>query len=406
MVRNDDVTRASEVACAIVERELAARRYHGRLDDRSPHRRLLLAHEHGDVASRYALVIVAAKRARQINNYHHQLGEGIGLRRRAAAARRVALEELPDDGDGRDRPGQDRLRRYPPVAKARRAAVPARRTLSDRPRPASAAERHDRHNVPVARILLGVTGGIAAYKACELVRLLVKAGHDVLAGHRRVAPSGSSRPRPSARSRASAAGRPVPAPRRADLLVVAPLTANTLARLAHGLADDVLTEAALAHRGPVLVAPAMNTAHVGAPGDPGEPRPLLAARRRASSARTRASSPRARSARGGWRSRRDRRPGRGAARRPRAYGSLAGSTCSSPRAGRASRSTRPLRRQPLVGPDGRRARRRGARARRARDAPRGEPARCRRPPASRSCRRPTAADLSARRSRAPTRTSS
>jgi phosphopantothenoylcysteine decarboxylase/phosphopantothenate--cysteine ligase len=45
---------------------------------------------------------------------------------------------------------------------------------------------------------------------------------------------------------------------RADLLLVAPCTANTLAKLAHGLADNVLTEAALAHRGPVLVAPAMN----------------------------------------------------------------------------------------------------------------------------------------------------
>ncbi len=45
---------------------------------------------------------------------------------------------------------------------------------------------------------------------------------------------------------------------RADILVVAPCTANTLAKLAHGLADNVLTEAALAHRGPVLVAPAMN----------------------------------------------------------------------------------------------------------------------------------------------------
>ena len=41
--------------------------------------------------------------------------------------------------------------------------------------------------------------------------------------------------------------------------MIAPLTANTLAKLAHGLADDVLTEAALAHRGPILVAPAMNT---------------------------------------------------------------------------------------------------------------------------------------------------
>jgi phosphopantothenoylcysteine decarboxylase/phosphopantothenate--cysteine ligase len=52
---------------------------------------------------------------------------------------------------------------------------------------------------------------------------------------------------------------PYPHLQRADLLVIAPLTANTLARLAHGLADDVLTEAALAHAGPVLVAPAMNT---------------------------------------------------------------------------------------------------------------------------------------------------
>src|SRR5207244_6596318 len=45
---------------------------------------------------------------------------------------------------------------------------------------------------------------------------------------------------------------------RADLLLVAPCTANTLAKLAYGLADNVLTEAALAHRGPTLVAPAMN----------------------------------------------------------------------------------------------------------------------------------------------------
>ncbi|MBA3347597.1 MAG: bifunctional phosphopantothenoylcysteine decarboxylase/phosphopantothenate--cysteine ligase CoaBC, partial [Actinobacteria bacterium] len=52
---------------------------------------------------------------------------------------------------------------------------------------------------------------------------------------------------------------PYPHLERADALVVAPLTANTLAKLAHGLADNVLTEAALAHRGPLVVAPAMNT---------------------------------------------------------------------------------------------------------------------------------------------------
>ena len=61
------------------------------------------------VDSRYALVIVAAKRARQINNYHHQLGEGT-FDEFAAAADRVALEELPDDGPRRDRRGQDHVR--------------------------------------------------------------------------------------------------------------------------------------------------------------------------------------------------------------------------------------------------------------------------------------------------------
>ena len=112
---------------------------------------------------------------------------------------------------------------------------------------------------PMARILLGITGGIAAYKACELLRLLVKAGHDVLplptAGADRFVRTETF----FALARKPSSTDPYPHLERADLLVIAPLTANTLARLAHGLADDVLTEAALAHRGPVLVAPAMNT---------------------------------------------------------------------------------------------------------------------------------------------------
>lgn len=111
----------------------------------------------------------------------------------------------------------------------------------------------------VARILLGITGGIAAYKACELVRLLVKAGHDVYplptAGAERFVRAETF----FALARKAPSTDPYPHLERADLLAIAPLTANTLARLAHGLADDVLTEAALAHRGPVLVAPAMNT---------------------------------------------------------------------------------------------------------------------------------------------------
>jgi phosphopantothenoylcysteine decarboxylase / phosphopantothenate---cysteine ligase len=111
----------------------------------------------------------------------------------------------------------------------------------------------------MARILLGITGGIAAYKACELVRLLVKAGHDVLPLPTPAADRFVRTETFFALARKSPSTDPYPHLERADLLVIAPLTANTLAKLAHGLADDVLTEAALAHRGPVLVAPAMNT---------------------------------------------------------------------------------------------------------------------------------------------------
>jgi phosphopantothenoylcysteine decarboxylase / phosphopantothenate---cysteine ligase len=110
----------------------------------------------------------------------------------------------------------------------------------------------------VARILLGVTGGIAAYKACTLVRLLVRAGHDVYPVVTEAAERFVRAETFFALARKSRSEDPYPHLERADLLVVAPLTANTLARIAHGLADDLLTEAALAHDGPVLVAPAMN----------------------------------------------------------------------------------------------------------------------------------------------------
>jgi phosphopantothenoylcysteine decarboxylase/phosphopantothenate--cysteine ligase len=114
--------------------------------------------------------------------------------------------------------------------------------------------------VPVARIFVGVTGGIAAYKACELVRLLVRAGHDVTpittdAAERFVAARTFW-----ALARKEPPAEPYPHLSKADLLVVAPLTANTLARLAHGHADDLLTETA--------------------PGDAGEPRAARRARGR------------------------------------------------------------------------------------------------------------------------------
>jgi phosphopantothenoylcysteine decarboxylase/phosphopantothenate--cysteine ligase len=110
----------------------------------------------------------------------------------------------------------------------------------------------------MSRVLLGVTGGIAAYKACELCRLLVREGHEVVP----LVTPGAERFVTAETFRALARRPPADDVylhlTRADLLVVAPCTANTLAKLAQGLADNVLTEAALAHRGPMLVAPAMN----------------------------------------------------------------------------------------------------------------------------------------------------
>jgi len=133
----------------------------------------------------------------------------------------------------------------------------------------------------MARILVGVTGGIAAYKAVELVRLLTKAGHAV----RVVQTPGSINfvgkatfegitgapvlvdefePDPA---RGAYPGDPEPehAPishlelvRRADAYVIAPATANTIAKLATGLGDNMLTSAALANTAPLLIAPAMN----------------------------------------------------------------------------------------------------------------------------------------------------
>jgi phosphopantothenoylcysteine decarboxylase/phosphopantothenate--cysteine ligase len=110
----------------------------------------------------------------------------------------------------------------------------------------------------MARVILGVTGGIAAYKAAELARLLVKAGHEVT-------PTLTDEAETFVRAKTFEALARREAPRElyphlveADLLVIAPLSANTLAKLAHGLADNVLTQTALAFDGPLLAAPAMN----------------------------------------------------------------------------------------------------------------------------------------------------
>jgi phosphopantothenoylcysteine decarboxylase / phosphopantothenate---cysteine ligase len=115
-----------------------------------------------------------------------------------------------------------------------------------------------RQNVPMARVLVGVTGGIAAYKAAELARLLVKAGHEVTPILTDEAETFVAAKTFEALARREAPRELYPHLVQADLLVIAPLSANTVAKLAHGLADNVLTQTALAFEGPVLAAPAMN----------------------------------------------------------------------------------------------------------------------------------------------------
>ena len=110
----------------------------------------------------------------------------------------------------------------------------------------------------MARVLLGVTGGIAAYKACELCRLLVRTGHEVTPVLTQDAERFVATHTFEALARREAPRDLYPHLVDADLLVIAPLSANTLAKLAHGLADNVLTQLGLAFRGPVLAAPAMN----------------------------------------------------------------------------------------------------------------------------------------------------
>jgi phosphopantothenoylcysteine decarboxylase/phosphopantothenate--cysteine ligase len=122
---------------------------------------------------------------------------------------------------------------------------------------------------PLFRVVLGVTGGIAAYKAAELVRLLVKdqVTVDVVlteAGARFVTPMTfqalSGRPVQSElwQSGADDAMGHIALSRGADAIVVAPATADFLAKLAHGVADDLLSTLCLARECPLLVAPAMN----------------------------------------------------------------------------------------------------------------------------------------------------
>ncbi|HEY7483215.1 MAG TPA: bifunctional phosphopantothenoylcysteine decarboxylase/phosphopantothenate--cysteine ligase CoaBC [Streptosporangiaceae bacterium] len=118
------------------------------------------------------------------------------------------------------------------------------------------------------RVVLGVAAGIAAYKVCELLRRLTESGHEV-----RVVPTGDALRFVGAATWAALSGHPVATDvwsdvdevphvrlgQRADLVFVAPATADMLARAAHGLADDLLTNVLLTARCPVVFAPAMHT---------------------------------------------------------------------------------------------------------------------------------------------------
>jgi phosphopantothenoylcysteine decarboxylase/phosphopantothenate--cysteine ligase len=118
------------------------------------------------------------------------------------------------------------------------------------------------------RVVLGVSGGIAAYKACELLRRFTESGHDVT-----VVPTASALRFVGAPTWAALSGKPVTTEvwdsvhevphvrigQAAALVVVAPATADVLAKAAHGLADDLLTNTLLTARCPVVFAPAMHT---------------------------------------------------------------------------------------------------------------------------------------------------
>ena len=119
-------------------------------------------------------------------------------------------------------------------------------------------------------VLLGVTGGIASYKIATLTSLLVKAGADVhviilrtppiyqsnyfetLTGHKCITDTFDRNFEFKVEHVALA--------QLADIVMIAPATANVMAKLAHGLADDMLTTTVLASRAPKIIAPAMNTA--------------------------------------------------------------------------------------------------------------------------------------------------
>src|SRR5680860_419946 len=117
-------------------------------------------------------------------------------------------------------------------------------------------------------VVLGVSGGIAAYKACELLRRFTESGHDVTVIPTRAAlrfVGAATWEALSGRAVSQSVVADVPTVRhvtlgqQAEIVVVAPATADLIAKAAHGLADDLLTTTLLIARCPVVFAPAMHT---------------------------------------------------------------------------------------------------------------------------------------------------
>ena len=225
-----------------------------------------------NVDSRYALVIVAAKRARQINNYHHQLGEGTFdefpplVESRSKNYLTMALEEI----------AEGKIKYLQSLTSFEEGAV------AHGPR----SSRRDRRDRRLQELRADATARQG------------RARGDARADRRRRRGS-SPRSTFEALARREQPRELYPHLVEADLLVIAPLSANTLAKLAHGLADNVLTQLALAFRGPMLVAPAMNVRMWEHPATQANVALLRERGVRADRPRGRASSPRARPGWGG-----------------------------------------------------------------------------------------------------------
>ena len=205
--------------------------------------------EHVD--SNYASVLVAAKRARQINSYYHNLGEGT-FDEFPPPMVDSASQELPDDRPRGSRRGQDQVplplgrgstwRRAPPRRQRRNRRLQGARGRAPGHQGRACRARHPDADGPALRR-----------------RRVVRGAHRRAGPHRRV----RARPRPRRVPRSAEPPEHDPLShlelvRNADVFLIAPASANTIAKLAHGLADNLLTSAALAATCPVLVAPAMN----------------------------------------------------------------------------------------------------------------------------------------------------